>query len=114
MDKKFINHVSNLVDGSENILHYVYMNNIYNGVELAKKYAYQKNQNVWHNRKNRGIPVDLRNWIFRKRQDGFRRKGDVVIHIQRDKRAFRVITTIDEVKMIEIGKKERKILAMIM
>jgi hypothetical protein len=61
-------------------------------------------------RANRGIPCGLEGESKRlkKGQSAFRRKGDVMVLVWRDKILVRMVSTIHEVTIVNTGRKDRK------
>jgi hypothetical protein len=59
---------------------------------------------------NRGIPCDLEREgkRLKKRQSAFRRKGDVMVQVWKDKRLVRMISTIHEATILKTRRKDRK------
>jgi hypothetical protein len=58
-------------------------------------------------RPNRGIPKDLKEAKgLKKGQLSFRRKGDVLVHVWKDKRLVRMISTIHDSEHAHTGKKD--------
>lgn len=102
------NLVVNLLDGYENIWHHVYMDNYYNSVQLAQKLLYKKIRICGTIRENRGLPHDLKKITLKQGQHNFRRKGEILIHIWKDKRVVRMISTIHQARMIQTQKINRK------
>jgi hypothetical protein len=58
----------------------------------------------------RGIPKDLEKEAkeLKKGQSCFRRKGDVLMQVWKDKRLVRMISTIHDSEHVHTGKKDRK------
>ena len=61
-------------------------------------------------RANRGIPRDLEGEgkCLKKGQSAFRRKGDIMVQVWKDKRLVRMISTIHEATVVSTGWKDRK------
>jgi hypothetical protein len=61
-------------------------------------------------RTDRGIPRDLEEERkpLKKRQSAFRRKGDIIVQVWRDKRLVRMIITIRDATVVSTGRKNRK------
>jgi hypothetical protein len=61
-------------------------------------------------RATRGIPHDLEreDRCLKKGQSAFRRKGDIMVQVWRDKRLVRMISMIHEVTIINTGWKDSK------
>jgi hypothetical protein len=59
-------------------------------------------------RPNRGIPKDLEKEAkgLKKGQSYFRKKGDVLVQVWKDKRLVRMISTIHDLEHVYIGKKD--------
>ena len=59
---------------------------------------------------NRGIPRDLEGEgkRLKKEQSAFRRKGDVMMQVWKDKRLEPIISTIHEATVVNTGRKDRK------
>jgi hypothetical protein len=67
--------------------HHIYQHNFYNSVRLAETLLDRKVRVCGTMRANRCIPRDLE-WEakdLRKAQSGFRRKGDVMVQVRKDK-----------------------------
>jgi hypothetical protein len=62
-------------------------------------------------RENRGILYALEEGIsdLRKEQSLFQREGDLMVEVWKDKRPMRMISMILETKMVNTGRKRRKI-----
>jgi hypothetical protein len=61
-------------------------------------------------RANRGIPHDLegKGRHLKKGQSAFRRKGDIMVQVWRNKRLVQMISMIREVTIVNTGRKDRK------
>ena len=61
-------------------------------------------------RANKGITRDLEGEgkRFKKGQSAFRREGDVMVHMWKDKRLVRIISTIHDARVVSTGRKDRK------
>jgi len=61
-------------------------------------------------RANRGIPRDLEREgkRLKREQSAFRRKGDVMVQVWKDKRLVRMISMIHEATVVNTGWKDRK------
>ena len=61
-------------------------------------------------RANRSIPRDVEGEgkHLKKVQSSFRRKGDVMVQVWKDKRLVRMISTIHEATVVNTGRKDRK------
>ena len=59
---------------------------------------------------NRGIPCDLEGEgkCSKRGQSAFRRKGDVMVQVWKDKRLVRIISTIHDAKIVNTGRKDGK------
>ena len=59
---------------------------------------------------NRGIPCDLEGEgkCSKRGQSAFRRKGDVMVQVWKDKRLVRMISTIHDAKIVNTGRKDGK------
>ena len=62
-------------------------------------------------RANRGIPRDLEGEGKRlnRGQSAFRRKGDVMVQVWKDKRLVRMISMIHDATIVNMGRQDRKI-----
>jgi len=61
-------------------------------------------------RANRGIPCDLEGEgkCLKKGESAFRRKGDVIVQVWKDKRLVQMISTIHEATTVNTVRKDRK------
>jgi hypothetical protein len=61
-------------------------------------------------RPNRGIPKDLEKEAkeLKRGQSSFRRQGDMLVQVWKDKRLMRMISTIHDLKHVNTGKIDRK------
>jgi len=61
-------------------------------------------------RPNRGIPCDVEEEgkHLKKGQSVFRRKGDIMVQVWKDKRLVRMISMMREATIVNTGQKDRK------
>ena len=61
-------------------------------------------------RANRGIPRDLDEdgKRLKKGQSAFRRKGDIMVQVWKDKRLVRMISKIHDATVVSTGRKDKK------
>jgi len=86
--KKLVDTVLSLVGGNLVLNHHIYQDNYYNSVRLAQTLL-DRNMRVCDTiRANRGIPHDLEGEgkRLKKGQSAFRRKGDIMVQVWKDKR----------------------------
>ena len=107
--KKLEDTVLSLLDRNLGQNHHVYRDNYYNSVRLARTLLDRKVR-VCSTRPNRGIPCDLEEEGSRlkKGQSAFRRNGDVMVQVRKDKRLVRTISTMHEATIVNTGRKDRK------
>ena len=90
--------------------HHIYQDNFYNSVRLAQTLL-DRNMRVHVTvRANRGIPRDLdgEGERLKKGESAFRRKGDIMVQMWKDKRLVRMISTIHDTTIVNTGQKDRK------
>ena len=108
--KKLENTVLSLLDRNLGLNHHVYQDNYYNSVRLTQTLL-QRNVRVCGTmRANRVIPRDLEEdgKQLKEWQSAFRRKGDVMVQVWKDKRLMRMISTIHDATIVNTGRKDRK------
>ena len=61
-------------------------------------------------RANRGIPCDLEGEgrCLKKGESAFRRKGDVIVQVWKDKRLVQMMSMIHEATTVNTGREDRK------
>ena len=99
------NTVLSLSDRNLGLNHHVYQDNYYNSVRLAQTLL-ERNVRVCSTmRANMGIPRDLEEngKQLKKGQSAFRGKGDVMVHVWKDKRPVRMISTIHDATIVNKG-----------
>jgi hypothetical protein len=107
--KKLIDTVVSVLENNVVAHHHVYQDNFYNSVNLAENLLKHNIRVCGTMRPNRGIPKDLEEAKgLMKRQSCFRRKDDVLVHVWKDKRLVRTISTIHNLEHVYTGKKDRK------
>ena len=86
--KKLEDTVLSLLDRNLGQNHHVYQDNYYNSVRLAQTLLDRNMRVCGTMRANRGIPRDLEEdgKCLKKGQSTFRRKGDVMVQVWKDKR----------------------------
>jgi len=90
--------------------HHIYQDNFYKSERLAQT-SLDRNMRVCGTMGvNRSIPRDLggEGKCFKKRQSAFRRKGDLMAQVWKDKRLVQMVSTIHEAKTVNTGWKDRK------
>ena len=108
-EKKLENTVLSLLDRNLGLNHHVYKDNYYNSVRLAQTLLERNVRVCGTMRANRGIPRDLEDGKhLKKGQSAFRRKGDVMVQVWKDKRLVRMISTIHDATIVNTGRKDRK------
>ena len=108
--KKLEDTVLSLLDRNLDQNHHIYQDNFYNSVRLAETLLDRKVRVCGTMRVNRGIPRDLEEdgKRLKKGQSAFRRKGDVMVQVWKDKRLVRMISTIHDATVVSTGRKDRK------
>ena len=86
--KKLEDTVLSLLGGNLGLNHHIYQDNYYNSVRLAQTLLDRNMRVCGTIRANRGIPCDLEveGTHSKKGQSAFRRKGDVMVQVWKDKR----------------------------
>jgi hypothetical protein len=81
--------------------HHLYQDNFYNSVKLAETLLDRNVRVCGTMRANRGIPRDLEGEgkCLNRGQSAFRRKGDVIVQVWKDKRFVRMISTIHDAQL---------------
>ena len=108
--KKFEDTVLSLLGGNLGLNHHIYQDNYYNSMRLAQTLLDRNMRVCGTIRANRGIPCDLEGEgkHLKKGQSAFRRKGDIMVQVWKDKRLVRMISTIHEATVVNTGRKDRK------
>ena len=109
--KKLENAVLSLLDRNLGQNDHIYQDTFYNSVKLAQTLLERKVSICSTMRANRGIPSDLEEdgRHLKKGQSMFRRKGDVMVQVWKDKRFVRMIRTIHDATVVSTGRKDTKI-----
>jgi len=96
--KKLQDTVLSLLDRNLGHSHHLYQDNFYNSVKLAETLLDRNVRVSGTMRANRGIPRDMEGEGKRlnRGQSAFRRKGDVMVQVWKDKRLVRMISTIHD------------------
>jgi hypothetical protein len=108
--KKLNDTVMSVLENNVGVHHHVYQDNFYNSVNLAENLLKHNIRVCGTMRPNRGIPKDLEKEAkgLKKGQPSFRRKGDVLVQVWKDKRLVRMISTIHDSEHVHTGKKDQK------
>jgi len=109
--KKLEDTVLSLLDRNLGQNHHVHQDSYYNSVRLAQTLLDRKVRVCSTMRPNGGIPRDLEEEdCLKKGQSVFRRKGDVIVQVWKDKRLVRMrsISTIHEATIVNTGRKDRE------
>jgi len=108
--KKLEETVLSLLDRNLGQNHHIYQDNFYNNVGLTQTLLERNVRVCGTMRANRGIPRDLEDdgKRLKRGQSAFRRKGDVMVQVWRDKRLVRMISTIHDTTVVSTGRKDRK------
>jgi hypothetical protein len=107
--KKLQDTVLSLLDRNLGHNQHLYQDNFYNSVKLAEMLL-ERNVRVCVTMRNRGIPRDLEGEGKRlnRGQSAFRRKGDVMVQVWKDKRLVHMISTINDTTIVNTERKDRK------
>ena len=108
--KKLEDTVLSLLDRNLAQNHHVYQDNYYNSVRLALTLLDRKVRVCGTTmRPKRGIPRDLEEEgkHLKKGQSAFRREGDIMVQVWKDKRLVRIISTMHEATTVNTGQAER-------
>ena len=108
--KKFEDAVLLLLGRNFGLNHHIYQDKYYNSMRLAQTLLNINMRVCGTIRANRGTPRDLEGEgkRLKKGQSAFRRKGDVMVQVWKDKRLLRMISTIHEATVVNTGRKDRK------
>jgi hypothetical protein len=108
--KKLNDTVMSVTENNVGIRHHVYQDNFCNSVNLAENLVKCNIKVCGTMKLNSGIPKDLEKEAkgLKKGQSSFRRKGDVLVQVWKDKRLVRMINTIHNLEHVYTGKKDRK------
>jgi hypothetical protein len=107
--KKLQDMVLSLLDRNLGHNHHLYQDNFYNSVKLAE--TLDRNVRFCGTmRANRGISRHLEGEgkHLNRGQSAFRRKGDVMVQVWKDKRLVHMISTIHDATIVNTGRKDRK------
>jgi hypothetical protein len=109
--KKLQGTVLSLLDRNLGHNHHLYQNNFYNSVKLAEMLLDRNVRVCSAMRANRGIPRDLegKGKCLNRGKSAFRRKGDIMVQVWKDKRFVHMISTIHDATIVNTGRKDRKI-----
>ena len=108
--KKLEDTVLSLLSGNLGLNHHIFQDSYYNSVRLAQTLLDRNMRVCGTIRANRGIPRDLEREgkRLKREQSAFRRKGDVMVQVWKDKRLVRMISMIHEATVVNTGWKDRK------
>jgi hypothetical protein len=108
--KKLNDTVMSVLENNVGVHHHVYQDNFYNSVDLTENLLKRNIRVCGTMRPNRLIPKDLEKEAkgLKKGQSSFRRKGDMLVQIWKDKRLMRMISAIHDSDHVHTGKKDRK------
>jgi hypothetical protein len=107
--KKLNDTVMSVLENNVGIHHHVYQDNFCNSMNMVENL--KCDITVCDTmRPNRDIPKDLEKEVkgLKKGQSSFRRKGDILVQIWKDKRLVRMISTIHDSEHVHTGKKNQK------
>ena len=108
--KKLQDTVLSLLDRNVGHNHHLYQDNFYNSVKLAETLLDRNMRVCGTMRANRGIPRDLE-WEGKRLnrvQSAFRREGDVMVQVWKEKRLVRMISTTHDATIVNTGRKDKK------
>ena len=90
--------------------HHIYQDSFYNSVRLAQTLLDRNVRVCGTMRANKGIPRDLEGEgkRLKKGQSAFRREGDIMVQVWKDKRLVQMISTIHDITIVNTGWKDRK------
>ncbi|MGL5707887.1 MAG: transposase [Aeromonas sp.] len=102
--------VMELLENSCGKWHHLYMDNLYNSVELTKKLFLKKFRVCGTIRINRGLPKELKSAKLKVMETTFLRRGEILLQIFKSnkKKDVRMISSIHNADLIDTGKKDRK------
>jgi hypothetical protein len=105
--KKLQDTMLSLLDRNLGHNHHLYQDTFYNSVKLAETLLDRNARVCGTMRANRGIPHDLEGEGIRlnRGQSAFRRKGDVMVQVWKDKRLVHIISTIHDATTVNTGGK---------
>jgi hypothetical protein len=108
--KKLQDTVLSLSDRNLGHNHHLYQDNFYNSVKLAETLLDRNVRVCGIMRANRCIPHDLEGEgkCLNRGQSEFRRKGDVMVQVWKDKRLVCMISMIHDASIVNTGRKDRK------
>jgi len=106
--KKLEDTVLSLLGGTLVLNHHIYQDNYYNRMRLAQTLRDRNMRVCGTIRANRGIPRDLdgEGTRSKKGQSAFRRKGDVMVQVWKDKRLVRMISTMHEARVVNTAERQ--------
>ena len=109
-EKKLEDTVLSLLDRNLSQNHHICQDNYYNSVRSAQTLLDRNVRVCSTMRTNRGIPRDLEreDKRLKKGLSAFQRKGDVMVRVWKDKRLVRMISTIQDITIVNTGRKDRK------
>jgi hypothetical protein len=108
--KKLEDTVLSLLHGNLGQNHHIHQDSFYNSVRLAQTLLERNVRVCGIMRAIRGIPCDLegKGRHLKEGQSTFRRTGDVMVQVWRDKRLAQMISAIHEETIVNTGQKDRK------
>ena len=103
--KKLEDTVLSLLDRNLGQNQHIYQKSFYNSVRLAQTLLDRNVRVCGTMRANKGITRDLEGEgkRFKKGQSAFRREGDVMVHMWKDKRLVRMISIIHDITIVNTG-----------
>ncbi|KAL6432027.1 hypothetical protein ACFW04_007454 [Cataglyphis niger] len=101
--------VMDLLKNYSNKWHHVYMDNLYNSVNLAKKLILNKIRLCGTIRVHRGLPEFLKKAKLKVIETRFARQGEILLQLYKTnkKRDIRMISTIHNADVCDAGKKDK-------
>jgi len=108
--KKLEDTVLSLLGRNLDLNHHIYQDNYYNSMRLAQTLLDRNMRDFGTITANRGIPHDLEveGNRLKKGHSAFRRKGDIMVQVWKDKRLVQMISTIHEATVVNTGWKDGK------
>lgn len=90
--------------------HHLYMDNLYNSVDLARELPSKQIRVCGTIRLNRGLPASLKNIKLKRSEFLFKRQGQILLQLWQTKknRVIRMISTIHNAEIVDTGKTCRK------